>query len=428
MSTMEELARSQPNADAARIVTISAGAIDRQPISVTRLVDREGIGMDGLVLGVLATSSKENEHRLPIHPQHFDRIDADLRARIVLECGYGVRFGVSDEHLATHVAQLLPRDQVIAAADVVLLPKPTIEDVISLRDGQVLWGWPHAVQDAKMTQICIDKQLTLIAWESMNRWTPSGAFVVHVFHMNNELAGYCSVLHAMTLVGSTGHYGRQLTAAVIGFGNTARGAVTALHALGVHEVTVLTMRDVAAVASPIPSVVLDHMDRCEDNPRATVVATATGAVSTAELLARHDIVVNCVLQDTDAPLMFVSDNELGLFAPGTLFVDVSCDAGMGFECARPTTFDEPIVTVGDRVAYYGVDHSPAYLWNSATWGISEALIAYLRTVMSGPTAWDLDGTIRRAIAIRDGVVQDPKILSFQGRSAKRPHARLSAPL
>ena len=31
-----------------------------------------------------------------------------------------------------------------------------------------------------------------------------------------------------------------------------------------------------------------------------------------------------------------------------------------------------------------VDHSPAYLWNSATWGISEALIPYLRTVMSGP--------------------------------------------
>jgi hypothetical protein len=76
------------------------------------------------------------------------------------------------------------------------------------------------------------------------------------FHLNNELAGYCSVLHAMTLVGSTGHYGRQLRAVVIGFGNTARGAITALHALGVHDVTVLTMRDVTAVASPIPSIVL----------------------------------------------------------------------------------------------------------------------------------------------------------------------------
>lgn len=380
--------------------------------------------MDRLSLGVLATSSKENEFRLPIHPQHFDRIDADLRARIVLEHGYGDRYGVSDDHLAPQVAGMRSREEVIATTDVVLLPKPTLHDMASLCDGQVLWGWPHAVQDPQLTQISIDKRLTLIAWEAMNHWTPSGAFVVHVFHMNNELAGYCSVLHAMTLVGSTGHYGRHLTAVVIGFGNTARGAVTALHALGVHDVTVLTMRDVTAVASPIPSVVLGHMDRSEVDPGCTVVQTVTGPVPTAALLARHDIVVNCVLQDTDAPLMFVSNAELLSFAPGTLFVDVSCDTGMGFECARPTTFEEPMLTVGDGVAYYGVDHSPAYLWNSATWGISEALIPYLRTVMAGPAAWDQDPTIRLAIEIRDGVVQNPKILSFQGRSTDHPHPPL----
>jgi alanine dehydrogenase len=383
-----------------------------------------GVRMDQYSLGVLATSGKENERRLPIHPQHFDRIDADLRARIFLEQGYGNRFGVSDDQLARLVAGLRSRAEIIATTEVVLLPKPTRDDLVSLRDGQVLWGWPHAVQDSELTQISIDKHLTLIAWEAMNHWTPSGAFVVHVFHMNNELAGYSSVLQAMALVGSTGHYGRPLTAVVIGFGNTARGAITALHALGVHDVTVLTMRDVTAVASPIPSVVLDHMDRTELDPRRTVVQTATGPVPTAALLAQHDIVVNCVLQDTDAPLMFVSDAELAAFAPGSLFVDVSCDLGMGFEWARPTTFEEPLLSVGNGVAYYAVDHSPAYLWNSASWGISEALIPYLRTVMNGPAAWNQDPTIRLAIEIQDGVVQNPKILSFQRRSTDHPHARL----
>ncbi len=380
--------------------------------------------MDQFSLGVLGTSSKENEFRRPIHPQHFDRIDADLRARMVLEHGYGERYGVSDEHLATLVSGIGSREEIIATSDVVLLPKPTLDDVASLREGQVLWGWPHAVQDPQLTQICIDRRLTLIAWEAMNHWTPSGGFLVHVFHMNNELAGYCSVLHAMTLIGSTGHYGRHLTAVVIGFGNTARGAVTALHSLGVHDVTVLTMRDVTAVASPVPAVVLDHLDRTEADPSRTTVQSDTGQVSTATFLARHDIVVNCVLQDTDAPLMFVSDGELAQFPPGSLIVDVSCDAGMGFECAQPTTFEEPMLTVGDGVAYYGVDHSPTYLWNSATWGISEALIPYLRTVMSGPSAWDLDRTIHEAIEIRAGVVQNPKILSFHGRSAEYPHPRL----
>jgi alanine dehydrogenase len=384
-------------------------------------VPTDRMHMDQLSLGVLATSSKENEFRRPIHPQHFDRIDADLRARMVLEQGYGDLYGVSDEHLATKVAGISSREEIIAISDVVLLPKPTLDDVASLRDGQVLWGWPHAVQDPQLTQICIDKRLTLIAWEAMNHWTPSGGFVVHVFHMNNELAGYCSVMHALTLVGSTGHYGRHLTAVVIGFGNTARGAITALHALGVHDVTVLTMRDPTAVASPVPSVVLDHLDRTEADPSRTTVQTETGQVPTAAFLARHDIVVNCVLQDTDAPLMFVSDTELAEFAPGSLIVDVSCDAGMGFAWARPTSFEEPMLTVGDGVSYYGVDHSPTYLWNSATWGISEALIPYLRTVMSGPSAWDQDRTIKEAIEIRAGFVQNPKILSFHGRSAEYPH-------
>ena len=54
-----------------------------------------------------------------------------------------------------------------------LLPKPTLDDLQELRDGQVLWGWPHCVQDPDLTQIAIDKRLTLIAWEAMNHWTPS---------------------------------------------------------------------------------------------------------------------------------------------------------------------------------------------------------------------------------------------------------------
>lgn len=380
--------------------------------------------MGFLTLGVLGTSAKENERRLPLHPAHIERIDPDLRRSIHLEHGYGERYGVSDSHLAPLVAGMLTHDEIIAASDVVLLPKPTFADLQGLRDGQVLWGWPHCVQDTALTQLAIDKRLTLIAWEAMNHWTPGGSFMVHVFHLNNELAGYCSVLHALALAGSTGHYGRHLRAVVIGFGNTARGAITALQSLGVHDITVLTMRDVTAVASPIPGLVMDHMDRGPHDPSRTEVIVDDEAVSTARFLAQHDIVVNCVLQDTDQPLLFVDHAEAALFAPGSLIVDVSCDLGMGFAFARPTTFEVPTFAVGDGVTYYGVDHSPAYLWNSATWTISEALIPYLRTVMSGPQAWHLDPTIRLAIEIQDGVIQNPKILSFQRRASDHPHPHI----
>jgi alanine dehydrogenase len=122
--------------------------------------------------------------------------------------------------------------------------------------------------------------------------------------------------------------------------------------------------------------------------------------------------------------MFVTSKELELFAPGTLFVDVSCDDGMGFEWARPTSFEDPMRQVGESMHYYAVDHSPSYLWDSATWEISEALLPYLGAVVAGPAAWDADQTIRRAIEIRDGVIQNPKILSFQRRATEFPYNRL----
>ena len=42
-------------------------------------------------------------------------------------------------------------------------------------------------------------------------------------------------------------------------------------------------------------------------------------------------------------------------------------------------------------------------------------------MMAGPRAWADDETIRRAIEIQDGVVENPKILSFQGRAGGYPH-------
>ncbi|MGA2925666.1 MAG: N(5)-(carboxyethyl)ornithine synthase [Solirubrobacteraceae bacterium] len=384
--------------------------------------------MQELTLGVLGTSLKPDEHRLAIHPAHIERIDASLRRRMFFEHRYAQRFGVADERFAKLVAGLGSREELMRDCDVVLLPKPTVADLIALPEGKVLWGWPHCVQDQELTQAAIDRRQTLIAWEAMNHWTHEGDFSLHVFHKNNELAGYCSVLHALALIGTTGAYGRRLRAAVISFGATARGAVTALFALGVHDVDVLTHRSVAAVAAPIAPARLIHYERDPDDRHRAVALTSHGSRPVAELLADHDIVVNCILQDTDDPLMFVTGEQLTLFAGGTLFVDVSCDEGMGFDWARPTSFAQPLLELGGGVRYYAVDHSPSHLWNSATWEISEALIPFLAPVMSGAQAWEANSTIRHAIEIRDGVVQNPKILSFQSRSSSFPHARrASAP-
>ena len=182
--------------------------------------------MQQLSLGLVSRSLKENERRLPIHPRHLERLDPEQRGQVFLEHGYGEDFGVSEDQLRPLVGGIRTREQLVAECDVIMLPKPLAADVAQLREGQVLWGWPHCVQDTEITQLAIDKRLTLIAFEAMNHWKPDGSFNLHVLHKNNELAGYASVLQALSLVGSTGDYGRRLSAVVIGFGATARWAST----------------------------------------------------------------------------------------------------------------------------------------------------------------------------------------------------------
>ena len=57
-------------------------------------------------------------------------------------------------------------------------------------------------------------------------------------------------------------------------------------------------------------------------------------------LAGYDVIVNAVLQDPNAPWMFIDQADLQRLRPGTLIVDVSCDRGMAFACAE---CDVPVV-------------------------------------------------------------------------------------
>ena len=141
----------------------------------------------------------------------------------------------------------------------------------------------------------------------------------------------------------------------------------------------------------------------------------------AEELAGHDIIVNCILQDTDQPLIFLRQEHIQRLKPGTLIVDVSCDTEMGFGFSRPTSFEHPTFLVGDHVTYYAVDHTPSYLWDAASYEISVAVLPYIETVMGGERAWEKDMAIRKAIEIKDGLVLNRKILKFQNRSDEYPH-------
>ncbi len=375
-----------------------------------------------LTLGVLGSSRKENEHRVPMHPDHFDLIPDPLREAIRFESGYGTPFGVGDDELERRFGGVMGRRTLMEQSDVVLLAKPMPEDLAEMRENMVLWGWPHCVQQPEITQLAIDRKLTLIAWETMFTWGAGGNREMHVFERNNEMAGYCGVIHALGLVGKDGFYGPRVRARVISHGSVSRGAIHSLLSRGFSDITVYTQRPPWAVHDKIAGCRYGQM--IEDGGRLTAVEDHGKRRPLVESLAEADVIVNGILQNTDRPLMFLREGEENRLRPGALIVDVSCDLGMGFPFARPTSFERPVFEVGP-VTYYAVDHTPTYLWRSASWELSRVVVTFLETVMSGPDAWGGNETIRRAIEIRDGVIQNAKILSFQGRSVNYPHPSLT---
>lgn len=377
--------------------------------------------MSKLNLGVIGTSKKVDEHRVPIHPEHLRRLPESVRRELVFEEGYGERFELTDAEIADQSGGIATRHELLAELGAVILNKPMLADLQELKKGGILWGYPHCAQQRPITQAAIDRRQTLIAFEDMFVWSPDGTRGRHTFYKNNEMAGYCAVLHALQLKGIDGHYGNQRKVIILSFGAVSRGAIYALKAHGFRDITICIQRPDHQVREEV----LDcHYVRIvpggEGEARMLVVEHDGATRPLIDLINESDIIINGTFQEPDNPLMFVTEAEKTCLRSGCLIIDVSCDEGMGFYFAKPTTFREPIFKVG-RVDYYAVDHTPTYLWESASRSISAALIVHIPSVVAGRESWQQNETIRRAVNIDAGVVVKPAILSFQHRKPDYPH-------
>lgn len=377
--------------------------------------------MNTLKVGVIGTSKKTDERRFPIHPEHLQRIPEALRRQLVFEEGYGEPFGISDEEIATQTGGISTRHELLADIGTVIIAKPVLADLQELREGGTLWGYVHCVQQSDITQAALDRKQTLIAFEDMFIWSPTGHIGRHTFYKNNEMAGYCAVLHALQLKGIDGHYGNQRKTIIFGFGAVSRGAIYALKAHGFRDITICIQRPDHEVREEVLDCEYVRVRSGTGDEARMVVVEHDGTVHPlTDLVSEADIIINGTFQDTGNPTDFIIESESAYLKRNSLIIDVSCDEGMGFFFAKPTTFKEPMFKY-ESIDYYAVDHTPSYLWESATRSISAALIVYLPAVLAGRDSWQKNETIRQAINIDGGMIKNQAIFSFQKRELEYPH-------
>lgn len=377
--------------------------------------------MNLLTMGVIGTSKKQDERRVPIHPEHLNRLPEHIRRQLIFEKGYGAPFNITDEEIRAKTGGIASRSEILSDIGSAIIAKPIQSDLEEMKPGGVLWGYPHCAQQANITQTAIDKKLTLIAFEDMYVWHPSGQMGRHTFYKNNEMAGYSAVIHALQLKGIDGHYGNQRKVIIFSFGAVSRGAIYALKAHGFRDITICIQRPDHEVREEVLDVHYTRIRKGNEGEARLVVVEHDGTTRPLiDLIGESEIIINGTYQDTDDPIDYVKAEEKNRLKPGTLIIDVSCDEGMGFYCAKPTTFKDPIISI-DKIDYYAVDHTPSYYWESASRSISAALVVHLHSVIEGRDSWKQNQTIQNAINLDEGVIVKDHILRFQNRNQEYPH-------
>jgi len=363
---------------------------------------------------IFGTSLMANEKRIPIHPSHFDSIDPEILKKLYFEEGYATDFGFDIENNLDKIGGILSRKELFNECDILILPKMSSEDNQFFKEGQIVFGWAHCVQGKEITQTAIDKKLTLVAFEAM--FSGNADYKHHVFHKNNEIAGFASVQHSTQLRGLTGYYGGVLKASVFGFGSTSRGAIHALTSQGISDITVYTRRALHLIQQQIPGVKY----KCYFEEASLAYSSESGLPLVEEFKC-SDIIVNCVMQDPNNPVFFMNSEDKKYLKDNAVIVDVSCDKAMGFDFAIPTTFDEPgFVVNGTNAYYYAVDHTPTLYWNTSSFELSLSLLPYLTRIVT-EKGYREDKVLLNALEIESGTIINNSIIKFQRRELTYPH-------
>lgn len=312
----------------------------------------------------LPISHKENERRRALIPDDIKSIKHP--ELIYIEKGYGNVLGYSDSDYLNLGINIVTRDAVLST-DIIADPK--VGDAEYLRDlnEQTVFGWIHAVQNRDITDSLLFSKLTAYAWEDMYE---DGR---HSFWKNNEIAGEAAVYHAYMCHGLF-PYGSK--AAVIGRGNTARGAIKALNYMGA-ETTVYDRKT-------------EHLFR--------------------EELPKYDVIVNSVLWDTTRKDHIIYRDDLSRMKRGSLLIDISCDRNGGIETSIPTTIEEPTYII-DGITHYAVDHTPALFWKTTSDSLSKVFVRFIDELIE-----DCPGSVlRKALIVSNGQILDRRIIEFQNR-------------
>lgn len=311
----------------------------------------------------LLISHKNNEKRRAILPEDVKKLrNPDM---LYFETGYGESVGVQDAAYIAAGAHVVSRAEAMQCDIITDVKLGDADYLDELPDGKLLFGWAHAAQGVAFTSKCLEKNFTVIAWEEIFE---DGRYI---FYRNREVAGEAAIMHAFC------HYGRmpyECKVAIIGNGQTAKGAMRILHGLGAT---------------------IDVFGRQREK-------------LFRQKMFEYDVIINCVLWDISRKDRLIYREDLKHFKPHAMIIDISCDPHLEIETSQPTTISDPVYEV-DGVLHYAVDNTPAMFPYTVTKVLSEGNARIFDDVIEGTLTASLD----EAMVIEQGHIRSKSVWDFR---------------
>lgn len=312
-------------------------------------------------------SHKNGEKRRAILPKD---IKANIKnpQQLYFETGYGESVHISDDEYKAVGCHIVSREEALncdVIADVKLGDADYLDNI---SPNKVLFGWAHAVQNIPFTSNILKNGHTVIAWEEIFE---NGRYI---FYRNREVAGEAAIMHAYRFCGKMPY---DTKVAILGNGQTAKGALRILHGLGA-EVDVYNRR-------------LEKLFR--------------------EKMFEYDVLVNCVMWDTSRTDRIIYKEDLKKMKPGTMIIDISCDPYLEIETSHPTPIDDPVYEV-DGVIHYTVDNTPGMFPITITKVLSEGISRYVDYIIEN----DIEAypqNLHEAVVVEEGHIRDERITAFR---------------
>lgn len=312
----------------------------------------------------LVISKKSGEKRRALLPVDIAK-NINNANQLFVERGYGETVDVTDEEYAAVGCKIVSREEALAC-DIICDVKLGDADYLDLiEDNKILFGWAHAVQNVNFTSNVIEHNQTVIAWEEMYE---DGRYILY---RNREVAGEAAVMHAFRYYGKMPYDARV---AILGNGQTAKGAMRVLHGLGAD---------------------IDVYPRKHET-------------LFKKKMYEYDVLINCVMWDTNRTDRIIYKDDLKKLKKGAMIIDVSCDPYLEIETSHPTTIDNPVYVV-DGIIHYAVDNTPAMYHKTVTKILSENLSKYVDQLLCGKYG----DTVNNAIVIDNGHIKSENILKFR---------------